>query len=120
LVAFGATLERESDAKDDDDDGLAFLTFGPSSRLFEHDEHRWESSPSIMDTHKQNPGAVLGAPWRAVFGRLVGSSSLVFVFVFSKGRKVSRNETNLFAFSREKCARVVEREFRDDATVFGE
>ena len=114
-------MERESDAEEDDDvDGLAFLTFGPSSRLFEHDEHRWESSPSIVDTHKQNPGAVLGAPWRAVFGRLVGSSSLVFVFVFSKGRKVSRNETNLFAFSREKCARVVEREFRGDATVFGE
>ena len=78
-----------------------------------------------MDTHKENNPD--GAPWRAMFGRLVGASSLVFVFVvfvvvFSKGRKVSRHETlyNAFAFSREKNARVVEREFRGDATVFGE
>jgi|TARA_X000000368_G_C22804770_1_gene611940 hypothetical protein len=79
-----------------------------------------------VDTHKENNPD--GAPWRAMFGRLVGASSLVFVFVvfgvvvFSKGRKVSRHETlyNAFAFSREKNARVVEREFRGDATVFGE
>ena len=79
-----------------------------------------------MDTHEENDPDD-GAPWRAVFkSRLVGASSLVFVFVvvvvFSKGRKVSRhNETlyNACAFSREKNARVVEREFRGDATVFG-
>ena len=72
-----------------------------------------------MDTHKENNPD--GAPWRAMFGRLVGASSLVFVFVvfgvvvFSKGRKVSRHETlyNAFAFSREKNARVVERAFAE-------